>query len=64
MKGKALMVRERGQMGPVAQADGYNQGLAGGLSGRPRRRGHTLMRLKLKSLSPRIGSAFGVKLEK
>ena len=28
MKGKELMVRERGQMGPVAQADDDNQGLA------------------------------------
>jgi len=29
MKGKELMVRERGQMGPVAQADDDNQGRAG-----------------------------------
>ena len=35
MKGKALMVREREKMGPVAQADDDNQGLAGGLPGRP-----------------------------
>ncbi len=28
MKGKELMVRERCQMGPVAQADDDNQGLA------------------------------------
>ena len=28
MKGKELMVRKRGQMGPVVQADDDNQGLA------------------------------------
>jgi len=28
MKGKELMVKERGQMGPVAQADDDTQGLA------------------------------------
>jgi hypothetical protein len=29
MKGKKLMTRKRGQMGPVAQADDDNQGRAG-----------------------------------
>ena len=35
MKGKELMVRERGQMGPVAQADDDNQGFARWSHGRP-----------------------------
>ena len=63
MKGKELMVRERCQMGPVAQSDNDNQGSPGGFPGRPPRKGHTLMRLKFMALSSRIGSAFGVKLK-
>jgi len=35
MKGKELMVRERCQMGPVAQADDDNRGLARWSHGRP-----------------------------
>ena len=35
MKGKELMVRERYQMGPVAQADDDNQGFARWSHGRP-----------------------------
>jgi hypothetical protein len=62
MKGKELMVRERCQMAPVAQADDDNQGFARWSPGRPRK-GHTLMRLKFMALSSRIGSAFGVKLK-
>ena len=62
MKGKELMVRERGQMGPVVQADNDNRARQVGCLAAPRQ-GHTLMRLKFMALSSRIGSAFGVKLK-
>jgi hypothetical protein len=64
VEGKEFMVRERCQMGPVAQADDDNQGLARWPLGRsPPRPGQTLMELKFMALSSRIGSAFGVKLK-
>jgi hypothetical protein len=63
MKGKELMVRERWQMWPVAQADNDNQGLARWVAWPPPPPRHTLMRLKFMALSSRIGSAFGVKLK-
>ena len=50
-------------MGPVAQPDNDNQGLAMWVDWLPFL-GHTLMRLKFKALSSRIGSAFGVALKK
>ena len=64
MNEKELMVRERGQMGPVARADDDNQGLARWVAWpAPPRQRHTLMRLKFMALSSRIESAFGVKLK-
>ena len=49
MEGSELMVRERGQMGPVDQADDDNRGFARWSAGAPPpapRKGHTLMELK------------------
>jgi len=63
MEGKELMVRERCQMGPVAQADDDDRGLARWVAWPPPRQGQTLMRLKFMALSLRIGSAFGVRLK-
>ena len=64
MKGKELMVRKRGHMGPVTQAITITRGSPGGLPGRsPLGKEHTLMRLKFMALSSKIGSDFGVKLK-
>ena len=51
MKGKELMARERSKLGPVAQADDDNQGLARWVAWPPPRQGQTLMRLKFMALS-------------
>lgn len=50
MEGRELAARERGQVGPVAQSDNDNQGLARWVVWPPRRQGHTLMRLKFNGL--------------
>jgi hypothetical protein len=63
MKGKELMVRERGQMGPVARPIKITKDSPGGLPGCPPRQGHTLMGLTFMALSSRIGSAFVLKLK-
>ena len=54
--------RERGKVGPVAQADNDNRGLARRVVWPPPP-GPTLMRLKFMALLARVRSGFGVKLK-
>ena len=50
MKGRKLTARERGKVGPVAQADEDSQGLAMWGAWLPPHQGQTLMRLKFNGL--------------